>query len=147
VTTTPVSGAANRPEVGDWVERAGKVGLVARGVVYCVLAALAVALATGDRTEETDQRGALSELAERPFGEAMLVVIVAGFCCYGAWRVARAVRGEGGDDDRAWASGRSTSPRPPSTWVWPTAPSGSSPATARGQAPAAPVRVAGRPRA
>lgn len=90
--------AAKRSDVGDWVERAGKVGLVARGVVYCVLAGLAVALATGDRTEATDQRGAIEELAERPFGKAMLLVLVVGFCCYGAWRLARAVRGEGGEE-------------------------------------------------
>jgi hypothetical protein len=76
-------------------------GLSARGVVYCVLAALCVALATGDRTEETDQRGALAELAERPFGEVLLVVLIAGFLAYGAWRLARAVRGEGGEEPSA----------------------------------------------
>lgn len=98
MTTTHLASVAKRPEVGDWVERAGMVGLVARGVVYCVMAALAVALATGDRREETDHRGALSELAERGWGRVLLVVLLVGFCCYGAWRVARAIRGEGGEE-------------------------------------------------
>lgn len=85
----------------DWVERAGKVGLTARGIVYCILAALAVALATGDRTEQTDQRGALEELAERPFGELLLFALAAGFVAYAAWRLARAVKGEGGEEPNA----------------------------------------------
>jgi Domain of Unknown Function (DUF1206) len=93
--------ATKRVRAGEWVERAGMAGLVARGIVYLIVAALAVALATGDRAEETDQQGALAELAERPFGKVLLVVLVAGFCCYGAWRLARSVRGEGGEEPDA----------------------------------------------
>jgi hypothetical protein len=85
----------------DWVERAGRLGLAARGVVYCVIGLLAVSLALGDRSEQTDQRGALAELAERPWGTALLVVLVVGFIGYAAWRMARAVRGEGGEDPNA----------------------------------------------
>ena len=101
VATTNLVSAAKRPEVGDWVARAGRAGLAARGVVYCVLAALALALATGDRTEETDQRGALNELAERRHGAVLLVVLLVGFSCYAVWRLARAVRGEGGEEPNA----------------------------------------------
>lgn len=82
----------------EWVERVGKVGLTARGIVYLILSALAVALATGDRTEQTDQRGALEELAERPFGEVLLFALALGFVAYAAWRLARAVKGEGGQE-------------------------------------------------
>jgi hypothetical protein len=83
---------------GEWVERAGRAGLAARGVVYCVLGALAAALALGDRSEQTDHQGALAELAERPLGTALLVVLAVGFVAYAGWRVARAVRGEGGEE-------------------------------------------------
>jgi Domain of Unknown Function (DUF1206) len=85
----------------DWVERAGRLGLAARGVVYCVLGALAAALALGDRSEQTDHQGALVELAERPLGMALLVVLIVGFVAYAGWRIARAVRGEGGEEPNA----------------------------------------------
>lgn len=90
--------AVNDAKADDWVERAGQLGLSARGVVYCILAVLTVALAAGDRPEETDQRGALAEIAERPLGEVLLVALVAGFAAYAAWRLARAARGEGGEE-------------------------------------------------
>lgn len=98
MTTAAAAAPAGSAVVDRWVERAGKVGLSARGVVYCVLAVLCVALAMGDRTEETDQRGALAELAERGEGRVLLVVLIVGFLSYAAWRLARAARGEGGED-------------------------------------------------
>jgi hypothetical protein len=84
-----------------WVERAGRFGLAARGVVYCVLGVLAASLALGDRSEQTDQQGVLAEVAERSFGKAMLVVLIVGFVAYAAWRLARAARGEGGEEPNA----------------------------------------------
>jgi hypothetical protein len=82
----------------NWAERAGRVGLAARGIVYLILAALAVALATGERSEQVDQRGALAELAERPGGKVALVALIVGFVAYALWRLARAFWGEGTDD-------------------------------------------------
>jgi hypothetical protein len=89
-------------QVRGWVETAGRFGLVARGIVYCLLGALAVALATGNRDgEQTDQRGALEELSERSFGKVALVVLIAGFLAYAAWRFLRVFHGEGGDEPDA----------------------------------------------
>jgi hypothetical protein len=90
-----------RTDTDDWVERAGKLGLSARGVVYLVVGALAVALALGDRSEQTDHQGALAELAERSLGKALLVLLVVGFVAYAGWRIARAARGEGGKEPNA----------------------------------------------
>jgi hypothetical protein len=88
-------------ETDQWVERAGRLGLAARGVVYCVLGLLAAALALGDRSEQTDHQGALAELAERPLGKVLLVALGVGFVAYAAWRIARAIRGEGGEEPNA----------------------------------------------
>jgi hypothetical protein len=90
-----------REHTDDWVERAGKLGLSSRGVVYCVLGFLVVAMARGDRAEQTDQRGALAEIAERPLGEVLLAVLVVGFVAYAAWRLARSIHGEGGKEPNA----------------------------------------------
>jgi len=90
---------ARRVDADHGAEVAGRVGLAARGVVYCLLGALAFALAVGDRGgEQTDQRGALAELAERSWGKPALVVLIIGFAAYALWRLVRAVRGEGTDD-------------------------------------------------
>jgi hypothetical protein len=83
----------------NWAEIAGRVGLAARGVVYCILGGLALSLALGDRSgEQTDQRGALAELAERSWGKPALVALIVGFAAYALWRLVRAVHGEGTDD-------------------------------------------------
>ena len=85
--------------VRDWFEVAGRCGLAARGAVYCLLGALAIALATGNRgAEETDQRGALAELATHTGGKLALIVLIVGFLCYAAWRLLRVFYGEGGDE-------------------------------------------------
>lgn len=80
-----------------WAEPAGRAGLVARGVMYLLVSILSAQLATGRRRDEpADQRGALAELAEKPFGKAVLVALAVGFTCYAAWRLTRAVVGEEG---------------------------------------------------
>src|SRR5262245_43363656 len=101
VTVAP-SPQVSSPQVRGWFEVAGRFGLVARGVVYCLLAALAVALATGNRGgEQTDQRGALAELAEHSLGKVALVVLTVGFLAYAAWRLIRVFHGEGGKEPSA----------------------------------------------
>jgi hypothetical protein len=78
----------------DVAEGAGRLGLVGRGLLYVVIAVLAAQVALGQRTEQSDQRGALTELAERPYGTVPLVLLAAGFAGYATWRLVRAVRGE-----------------------------------------------------
>jgi hypothetical protein len=73
---------------------AGRFGLVARGVVYCLLAVLAIQVATGDRSEEADRQGALRAVARQPFGGALLVALTIGFAGYALWRFAEAVLGD-----------------------------------------------------
>ncbi|HEV2061124.1 MAG TPA: DUF1206 domain-containing protein [Solirubrobacteraceae bacterium] len=49
-----------------------RYGLVARGVSYAIIGILALQLAIGAGGKTTTQRGALLEIAERPFGRALL---------------------------------------------------------------------------
>lgn len=84
----------------DAVEGAGRIGLAARGVIYVVVAVLAARVALGSAgSDEADQRGALAEVAEQPFGTALLVLLAVGFGCYAAWRAVRAVVGEEPGDE------------------------------------------------
>ena len=92
--------AEQRADAKDVAEGAGRVGLVARGVIYLVVAVLAVRVALhaagGDRA---DQRGALAELAQHTFGTVLLVVLAVGFGCYAVWRGVRAFTGEESHDE------------------------------------------------
>ena len=65
-----------------WLAR---LGLASRGIVWLVIGLLAVSVAAGNQ-ERTDRSGALRAIAEKPFGEALLVVLIVGFLGYAAWR-------------------------------------------------------------
>src|SRR5437773_5880581 len=82
-----------------WAEGLGRAGLVARGVVYCLVAVIALRVATGHRGE-ADRQGALRAVAHEPFGRVVLVALVVGFLGYAAWRLVKAAIGarEGATD-------------------------------------------------
>jgi hypothetical protein len=76
-----------------WVARLGRFGLASRGVLYIVLAYLAVRVAFGRSNTETDQQGALHTIAREPFGEFLLVVLALGFAGYALWQLSKAALG------------------------------------------------------
>src|SRR3712207_5631492 len=76
----------------EWLARAG---LLARGVVYAVVAVLAIKLALGDGGAATNQQGALHTIADRPFGKVLLILVAIGLGGYAMWRLLRAAMGHG----------------------------------------------------
>ncbi len=76
------------------VEAAGRLGFACRGLVYVIIGVLAIAVAAGRSRAETDRRGALGQIAARPFGTALLILLVIGFLGYAAWRATEAAREE-----------------------------------------------------
>jgi hypothetical protein len=76
----------------EWLAR---LGLVARGVVYGVIGALAIALALGAGGKATNQQGALKTISDGPLGKVALVVLALGLGGYVLWRVVRAIIGHG----------------------------------------------------
>jgi hypothetical protein len=83
-----------KEDVTEGVAGAGRVGLASRGVIYCVLALIALQVAFGTRDAELDRQGALRALARQPFGEVLLAVLAIGFGGYALWRFAEAVVGD-----------------------------------------------------
>ena len=71
-----------------------RLGLVTRGLIYCIVAWLAVLIADGQRHQEADRQGALSAIAAQPFGRWLLLVLAAGFLSYAAWRALEAWTGD-----------------------------------------------------
>jgi formate-dependent nitrite reductase membrane component NrfD len=92
--------ATSRAAHSKWVERAGRIGHVAKGVSYALIAILALQVAFGQRGQTSDREGVLREVASQPFGTVALWMMAAGFLGYAIWEFARAIldrRNEGSD--------------------------------------------------
>ncbi|MFC4501941.1 MULTISPECIES: DUF1206 domain-containing protein [Streptomyces] len=85
---------------GPVVEGAARAGFAARGVIYLLVGGLALQIAFGDQGEEADRRGALGEIAQRPFGAVMLWVLGIGLAGMALWRLSEVVFGAAGADGR-----------------------------------------------
>jgi Domain of Unknown Function (DUF1206) len=84
-TTNRLSMAAQGTRAEEHANAAGLLGLVARGILYLVLAGLAVELAVSDGGEQVDSRGALHDLAQNGAGKVALVLLVVGFAAFALW--------------------------------------------------------------
>jgi hypothetical protein len=77
-------------EQSDWVDHAARIGLVAYGLVHLLIGWLAVQLALGDHSEEASAKGAMSELAQQPFGKLLVWAVAIGLLLLVVWRVLEA---------------------------------------------------------
>ena len=75
-----------------------RTGLVARGVVYGVIGALSIGLATGAGGKTTSQTGALKTIAHQPLGTVALIAVTVGLAGYAAWRLLEGVSGYRGTE-------------------------------------------------
>jgi hypothetical protein len=91
MSSSTVAAKGRRAGKSPWVERLGRVGLVAKAVLYAVIGLLAVQVARGGREESPDKGGALRTIAEQPFGKGLLVLLAAGLAAYALWRLAQAI--------------------------------------------------------
>ena len=83
---------------------AARLGLTARAFIYLLIGLLAILVASGRSTAETDQWGAMQQLNRRMLGHALLWVVALGLAAYALWRFSEAAFGAAGD-------GRKTSAR------------------------------------
>ena len=98
-----IAAKGRRAGKSPWVERLGRAGLVAQGTLWGVVALLAAKVALGGREESPDRHGALREIAQQPFGQALLVLLAIGLAGYALWRLAQAVLDR--DDEGEGAKG------------------------------------------
>ncbi|MFC4120741.1 DUF1206 domain-containing protein [Nonomuraea zeae] len=99
-------GAARRAARSRTLDVLARVGLACRGVLYALIGAVAVQIAAGDRSEEADKAGAITTLAELPFGAVVLWIMTAGFGGLTLWQVLEAVSGGGKVIDKVESVGR-----------------------------------------
>jgi hypothetical protein len=95
----PLTRARNQASRSGWVELAGRVGHVAKGVSYALIAVLALQVAFGQRSRPGDRQGVLREVASSSFGTAALVALGVGFAAYAFWQFVRAVLDRDGEGD------------------------------------------------
>jgi amino acid transporter len=85
--------SAARKADSPWVKTLGQVGVAAIGVVYLLLAWIALQVAFGGSDKSADNSGALSELADSSFGKVLLAVMAVGLFFYAVWQAIEAVIG------------------------------------------------------
>lgn len=87
---------AKRRTRGRWTERLGRFGFAAKGVLYGIVALIAIQVALGSGELE-DKKGALHAVAEQPYGETLLGILAAGLAGYALWRLVEAALGPEGE--------------------------------------------------
>lgn len=104
-STTHLTGTTQ----GAW-ETAARAGYAVSGLLHVLIGVLALQLAFGDSSASADQSGALSTVAEEPFGRVVLWFAAVAFLALGAWQAAKAAHvgrtGHARRGERAKAVGR-----------------------------------------
>ncbi len=78
-----------------WFVRFAKAGLIAKGVVYCLVGLLAfmAAFEIGSRSSQGSSKNSVfSFVLDQPFGQILLSLIAVGLACYAGWRIVQAVK-------------------------------------------------------
>jgi len=89
-------GAADSRQV-DWMARAG---LTARALVYLLIGVSGLLMVHGAAGANVDQKGALTQLTEQPYGWALVAAMAIGFLGYAVWRISEAAFGVTGEPNR-----------------------------------------------
>jgi hypothetical protein len=150
--------ARHQVENADWLNALARVGRVARGASFALVAILAIKLAVQSGGKAISRQGALQSLAPQAFGKSLLVLLALGFAAYALWRFAQTFfdRTTSATARRALPSARATSVAGRSMRSSFTRRSRSSPAQAqqsqtqrrtRRPRPCSPGRTRGRPTA
>lgn len=89
--------------------RFARVGLIAKGIVYCLVGALAFMAAFeigGKSTQDSGKTGVFQFLLEQPYGKVILALVALGMLCYAVWRIIQAIKDTEDKGDDAKGIGR-----------------------------------------
>ncbi|AGZ44508.1 DUF1206 domain-containing protein [Actinoplanes friuliensis] len=97
--TQQARSSASRAADSKPLEYLARGGFVMYGVIHLLFAWLALQVAFGS-SAESDQSGALQELATKPFGKALVVIAVIGMIALAIWQAFEAAIGESGQQGK-----------------------------------------------
>lgn len=100
-TSDKVRGAADRIQDSRSLEILARVGFAASGLVHLLLGYLAIRVAT-QHSEQSDQAGALAEVAALPAGAIILWATALGLAALALWMLIEAVLGVGSTSKKRW---------------------------------------------
>jgi hypothetical protein len=98
--TQQVRSTASRAANSKPLEYLARGGFVAYGVIHLLFAWLALQVALGNSSGETDQSGALQTIAQGPGGKFLLILIIIGMVAMAVWQAFEAAIGESGEQDK-----------------------------------------------
>ena len=106
-TNTTLSRSTAKARSGSgWYAVVARTGLVAKGLSFGLVGALAIKLAIGSGGEATSRQGALAQLSHHAFGKVALIALAIGFAAYALWRFVQAAAESPDEEDGAakvWA--------------------------------------------
>ena len=91
--STQAEQAGREAHQSEWLDHAARIGLIAYGLVHLVVAWLAVQLALGDKEGSADSQGAIQQLNEQPFGQALVWAVAIGMFLLALWQGLEALFG------------------------------------------------------
>jgi hypothetical protein len=98
--TQNVKHTASRAADSKPLEYVARGGFIGYGIVHLLFAWVALQVAFGNSNQESDQSGALQQLAGNGVGKVILVLIAIGMVGMALWQAFEAVIGESGPQDK-----------------------------------------------
>jgi Domain of Unknown Function (DUF1206) len=91
--------ALGHPDTSTGRRVGGHLGLAARGVIYLLVGVIAASLAVRGRGQHADQKGAVTDLASKPFGGVLVAALAIGLAAYALWQFSQVFTGPVGEED------------------------------------------------
>src|SRR3954451_17947197 len=91
--------ALEHPDTSTGRRVGGHLGLAARGVIYLLVGVIAASLAVRGRGQHADQKGAVTDLASKPFGGVLVTALAVGLAAYSLWQFSQVFTGPVGEED------------------------------------------------
>ena len=91
--STQAEQAGREVHQSEWLDHAARIGLVTYGLVHLVIAWLAIQLALGDKEGSADSQGAVQQLNEQPYGQAIVWAVAIGMFLLALWQALEALFG------------------------------------------------------
>jgi len=106
-TNTTLERSTAKARTGSgWYAVVARSGLVAKGLSFGLVGALALELAIGHGGKATSREGALAQLSDHSYGKIVLIALAVGFAAYALWRFVQAAAERPDEKDgeaKVWA--------------------------------------------